>query len=240
MPSHRYLVTRVRDKAERGLNHLRQEALSAAENERCSIAREMHDVLGQYVTALRFGLDNLAFELEHAQTDTAAVMKLQSLVEQFDQEFHHVALKLRPPMPGNGLKAAVVQYALEWSERSGVRLDLHSAEEHWHWLAPETETSLYRILQEALNNIQKYAHARRVSVILEKRHGQLQMVIEDDGCGFDVAALRNSAEAARKIGLASMTERATLAGGVCEIESTPGQGTTVFVRVPFIHEEISF
>ena len=213
----------------------RQDVLSAAEAERCRIARELHDVLGQYVTALRFGLDNLSHELEQAHTETASVMKLQSMVEQFDQEFHHVALKLRPPMTERGLKAAVMQYALEWSERSGVRLDLHSSEDQWFGLSPETETSLYRVLQEALNNIQKYARARRVSVILEKRHGHLQMVIEDDGCGFDVAQAR---EAGRSIGLASMSERAALAGGVCEIESSPGQGTTIFIRVPLTQEEV--
>ena len=216
----------------------RQDVLSAAEAERCRIARELHDVLGQYVTALRFGLDNLSHELEQTHTETASVMKLQSMVEQFDQEFHHVALKLRPPMTERGLKAAVMQYALEWSERSGVRLDMHSSEDQWIGLSPETETSLYRVLQEALNNIQKYARARRVSVILEKRHGHLQMVIEDDGCGFDVAQARSVTEAGRKIGLASMSERATLAGGVCEIESSPGQGATIFIRVPLTQEEV--
>ncbi len=216
----------------------RQDVLSATEAERCRIARELHDVLGQYVTALRFGLDNLSHELEQTHTETASVMKLQSMVEQFDQEFHHVALKLRPPMTERGLKAAVMQYALEWSERSGVRLDLHSSEDQWCGLSPETETSLYRILQEALNNIQKYARASRVSVILERRHGHLQMVIEDDGCGFDVTQARNSVEAGRSIGLASMTERAALADGVCEIESSPGQGTTIFIRVPLTQQEV--
>ncbi len=213
----------------------RQDVLSATEAERCRIARELHDVLGQYVTALRFGLDNLSHELEQTHTETASVMKLQSMVEQFDQEFHHVALKLRPPMTERGLKAAVMQYALEWSERCGVRLDIHSSDDQWVGLSPETETSLYRVLQEALNNIQKYARARRVSVILERRQGHLQMVIEDDGCGFEVTQAR---EAGRSIGLASMTERATLAGGVCEIESSPGQGTTIFIRVPLTQEEV--
>jgi signal transduction histidine kinase len=213
----------------------RQDVLSATEAERCRIARELHDVLGQYVTALRFGLDNLSHELQQTHTETASVMKLQSMVEQFDQEFHHVALKLRPPMTDRGLKAAVMQYALEWSERCGVRLDIHSSDDQWFGLSPETETSLYRILQEALNNIQKYARARRVSVILERRHGHLQMVIEDDGCGFEVTQAR---EAGRSIGLASMTERAALAGGVCEIESSLGQGTTIFIRVPLTQEEV--
>ena len=219
-----------------GLAH-RQEIFAAEENERCRISRELHDVLGQYVTALRFGLENLLHELEQTVEDVSSVMKLQSIVEQFDLEFHHVALKLRPPVTEKGLRAAVVQYALEWSERSGVRIDLHCQDEHCINLTPASEITLYRILQEALNNIQKHAKARRVSIILENWQGQLQMVIEDDGCGFAVTAAQKSTAVSRKIGLASMRERAELVGGVCEIESSLTQGTTIFVRVPLRHKE---
>jgi signal transduction histidine kinase len=94
-------------------------------------------------------------------------------------------------------------------------------------LAPDVETTLYRIAQEALNNAAKYSRARRIEVILERRADAVRLVIEDDGIGFDAGGDANG----RGFGLIGMRERAALVGGSLEIESAPGQGTTVFVRV---------
>ena len=97
----------------------------------------------------------------------------------------------------------------------------------------EIETNLYRIAQEALNNIQKHAKAKNVSVLLEKRGKSVTLIVEDDGVGF--AAGEGEADAdgsGRGLGLVGMRERATLVGGTLEIESAPGAGTTVYARVP--------
>jgi signal transduction histidine kinase len=98
------------------------------------------------------------------------------------------------------------------------------------------ETTLYRIAREALTNVFRHAGARRVSVLLERRASHVSLIVEDDGQGFDaIARLRVSATEG-KLGLLGMQERATLAGGSVEIESSPGAGTTVFVRLPLTFE----
>jgi two-component system sensor histidine kinase NreB len=103
-------------------------------------------------------------------------------------------------------------------------------------LSAETETNLYRITQEALNNILKYAQAGRADVLLERRNDHVVLIVEDDGVGFD---LKNQATLDKGLGLIGMRERAALVGGTLEIESQPQQGTTVFARVPmrFLEEE---
>jgi len=96
----------------------------------------------------------------------------------------------------------------------------------------EVETALYRVTQEGLNNIAKHAGATRASLVLERRNGLLIAILEDDGRGFDVDAALASSARSRRLGLRGMRERVALLGGELEIESSPGQGTTLFVRVP--------
>jgi len=97
-------------------------------------------------------------------------------------------------------------------------------------LADDVETNLYRIAQEALHNVLKHAQARNVSVLLSRRDSHAMLVIEDDGRGFETGAA--APQSANGFGLVSMRERATLVGGELEIDSTPGAGTSIFVRVP--------
>src|SRR5439155_8249699 len=96
----------------------------------------------------------------------------------------------------------------------------------------DVETHLYRIVMEALTNVRKHAGAGRVSVILERRRDHLLAIVEDNGRGFDVEAVRRAASAEHKLGLFGMQERVALVRGTFQIESNPGLGTTVFVRVP--------
>jgi signal transduction histidine kinase len=99
-------------------------------------------------------------------------------------------------------------------------------------LEPEIETNLYRITQEALNNISKHAQASTANVILESRNNEIVLVVEDNGVGFDVSQVENGARSSGRLGLLGMNERAAISGGKIEIESAKGAGTTVFVRVP--------
>ena len=103
-------------------------------------------------------------------------------------------------------------------------------------LAPELESTLYRISREALTNVFRHAAARRVSVLLERRFDHVLLIVEDDGKGFDAAALFGQPATGGKPGLLGMQERAALAGGSVEIESSPGGGTTVFARLPLAPE----
>jgi signal transduction histidine kinase len=97
----------------------------------------------------------------------------------------------------------------------------------------ETETHLYRITQEALNNIAKHAEANNVTVMLEKRSDDVVLIVEDDGIGFEAGEETDPNDATKGLGLLGMSERASLFGGNLEIESAPGNGTTIYVRVPF-------
>ncbi len=100
-------------------------------------------------------------------------------------------------------------------------------------LDPEVETNLYRIAQEALNNIYKHAKAKNVSLVLERRKDEVVMIVEDDGIGFVPGAKRDVSDPGRGLGLIGIRERAALVGGTVEFESSPGKGATIFVRVPF-------
>ncbi|MBI1764863.1 MAG: sensor histidine kinase [Acidobacteria bacterium] len=209
-----------------------QRVLAAQEEERKRIARELHDQIGQYTAALRLGLESLQGTLAEQQLDCSAVMQLRGLIEQLDQEMDYLVLTLRPPALEAGLKAAILQYVLEWSERQRITVDFCGSEKDLPALPPDVETTIYRVTQEALNNIFKHAGAKRVSLILEVRRGVLQLVIEDDGCGFDYAQFCQERQARRCYGLAGMTERVALVQGSFELESEAGKGTTLFVRIP--------
>jgi signal transduction histidine kinase len=131
-----------------------------------------------------------------------------------------------------GLDMALRRYASEWSEHNGVAVDFHSQGVEAHRLPTEVETTLYRITQEALTNVLRHAKAQRVGVILERRPDHVLLIVEDDGRGFDAQAVLNAADAHGKLGLLGMQERVMLANGTIEIESAPGAGTTMFVRIP--------
>ena len=140
--------------------------------------------------------------------------------------------ELRPAaLDDLGLVATLGNFVREWSKEFGVRADFQSQGLEGVRFSFETETNLYRITQEALNNIHKHAKARHAAVVFERRNGQVVLVIEDDGVGFDRIDAAG-ASGARGIGLLGMQERAAIIGGTLEIETSPGKGTTIFVQVP--------
>jgi two-component system sensor histidine kinase NreB len=122
-------------------------------------------------------------------------------------------------------------FVSQWSSHSGVEAHFHTSGLEKERLSPETETNLYRIMQEALNNTMKYAKARHVDVLLERRDHQVVLIIEDDGVGFNPE--KEASDGGDKgMGLIGMHERASLVGGTLQIESKPKAGTTIFARVP--------
>ena len=123
-------------------------------------------------------------------------------------------------------------YLRVWSNRAGVTADFHAANYQSEGITPEIETTFYRTVQEALNNVVKHADANCVSVVLERTDNQAQVIVEDDGCGFDPDAKLSQPNGNGKLGLYGMRERLALMGGSLAIESTPGSGTTVFARIP--------
>jgi two-component system sensor histidine kinase UhpB len=201
----------------------------AQEDERRRIARELHDQLGQQITALRMTLETLgAFAAARAEF-RGQIETLQELAKQLDQDVAFRVWELRSAaLEGLGLAAALTEYAGNWSKRSGIRTELHIARRTGQ-LTPEMETTLYRFAQEALNNVVKHAHADRVDIVLDYVGDQASLIVEDNGIGFDPSRVQTPGQG---FGLIGLRERAALAGAEFQIESAPGRGTTLILRVP--------
>ena len=216
--------------AEGRVRELLRRVIDTQEIERRRIARDLHDNLGQRLTALRLKLEALMGKCAGRPGLCEEVGRAQEMLRQLDSEVDFIAWELRPAgLDEVGLAAALENFVREWSEHYGLKADYQSTGLGGSRLAPEVEVNLYRIMQEALNNVYKHAAASRVGVLVERRDDQLVLIVEDDGRGItqDGAADRD-----RGMGLLSMRERAAQVGGTLEIESAPGAGTTVYARVP--------
>jgi two-component system CheB/CheR fusion protein len=219
-----------RRQLERSRLQLLRKLVRTQEDERRRIAREIHDHLGQQSTALRLNLEALKEQCAAYKELCEPIAQTQAIAARLDSEVDFLAWELRPAsLDDIGLSAALANFTKDWSKHFGIPADYHSTDMDKERPSPETETCLYRIAQEALNNTYKHARAKRVDVLLERRDHSVVLIVEDDGDGFDVEEKASSQEG---LGLLGMSERAALVGGALEIESTPGGGTTVFARVP--------
>jgi signal transduction histidine kinase len=222
-----------RKRTEAARQELLRRLVTAQEEERRRIARELHDQLGQHLTALMLGLQSLKDSGEVPSRDQGRVGRLQALTDQLMQDVHRLAKELRPAALDNlGLPTAVRRHAEAWSQYSGVSVDFHSHNFGAAALPPHVETTIYRVVQEALTNVLRHAHAGRVSVLLERRHDSVMAIVEDDGGGFDIEAAMAAPDGDGRLGLLGMQERVGLVGGTLDIESTGPAGTTLFVRIP--------
>jgi two-component system, chemotaxis family, CheB/CheR fusion protein len=219
--------------AEQARQLLLRQLVIAQEEERRRIARELHDQMGQDLTVLMLGLKTLRDAAPADSPVHERVAPLQALATRIGREVRTLALELRPPaLDDLGLVATLANAVEEWSARVLVAVDFHTIGLEQQRLPSSIETALYRLALEALNNVFKHAQATNVSLIVERRTGMAQMIVEDDGRGFDVAAARRSAHTEQRLGLVGMDERVAQLGGTLTIESAPGRGTTVFVRIP--------
>jgi PAS domain S-box-containing protein len=222
--------------AEAQVKALFRRLVTVQEEERRRIARDLHDQLGQPMTVLRMELDALESRAADPMSFTAQAARMRAIAEELDRNIDFLTWDLRPAALDHlGLAVALDKLVSGWSERFGVAAEFGASWPERCRLSPETEANLYRLTQEALHNIAKHAAAQHVSVLLECRSGQGLLIIEDDGRGFAVD--RVSTEPASGLGLVSMRERATLVGGEFQIESAPGQGTSIYVRIPMTPEE---
>ncbi|MGU3662286.1 ATP-binding protein [Methylobacterium fujisawaense] len=211
----------------------------AQENEQRRIARELHDQVGQTVTGLSLGLKGLERLLDGSDAPAEAgrrVRWLQTLAGEIGRDIHRAAVDLRPTaLDDLGLREAIATLLREWGLRHAIRSDLEFLGEPAR-LPAATESAIYRIVQEALTNVLKHARAGTVSVSVEHRLNEIQVIIEDDGVGFDPEAvgqpLPDGPLAKPPLGLSGIRERLTLLGGTLTLESSAGVGTTLFVRIP--------
>ena len=213
---------------------LLKRVISVQEEERRRIARELHDQTGQPLTSLLLTLKILE-EANSPSQVRAFIGDLRDTASHILEQVHDLALELRPSVLDDlGLLAALRHYVREYQDRYRLPADLQIMGLDQKRLTPEVETALYRIAQEALTNAAKHADAEGVSVVLENRGQSVILVVEDDGKGFDVAALMGSYPNQKNLGLHGMRERASLVGGTLTVESSEGAGTAIFVEIPLV------
>jgi len=178
-----------RQQAETAHQQVLRRLSRAEETERGRISRELHDQLGQDLTALKLGLQMLRKHSPLAPPLQESISRLEQLTEHLMRQTHRLAWELRPSVLDDlGLEMALQRYAAEWSETSGVPIDFHSRGLDGQRLSPELETALYRVAQESLTNVVRHAQARQASLLLECRPDSVSLIIEDDGRGFDPEA----------------------------------------------------
>jgi signal transduction histidine kinase len=219
----------LRQYAER-LQALSRRVVEVQEEERRHLARELHDEVGQILSAISINLQTVK-----SASDAAFWPRLEENISLVDRAIHQVrslAFELRPAMLDDlGLAATVRWYADRQAQRAG--LVVHSTDESsGRRLATDLETACYRVVQEALTNVVRHARARQVWIDLREENQELSLVVRDDGAGFDPPAVRQRAAQGAGFGLLAMQERVHLLGGQIDIESVPGQGTAIRVRFP--------
>jgi PAS domain S-box-containing protein len=204
--------------------HLLARAISAQEEERTRVARELHDETGQALSAILLGLRTLQ-DAERLDDVRVLAERLRELTGQTIRDVGRIARGLRPStLDDLGLVPALQRYAAELGESRGV--DVVITDDGVGRLPTEIETTLYRIIQEALTNVGRHAMARHARVAIERLESEVRATIRDDGTGFNIG------QTDRALGLVGMKERASLLGGRVEIGSQPGAGAVVSVTLP--------
>jgi PAS domain S-box-containing protein len=215
-----------RQQAEVSRARLLRRLIVVQEEERRRLAQNLHDNLGQRLTALRLLLEGL--NQERPGDGTAQAAHALEMLARIDCDIDFIAWELRPAaLDELGLAKVLDAYVREWSRQAGVAAIFHARPGNLERFPPEVEATVYRIVQEALTNVSKHARARSVNVLLELRDTNLAIVVEDDGIGFQPAGKDPT-----MIGLTGMQERALAVGGTVEVEPTPGGGTTILACIP--------
>ena len=208
-----------------------QRTVDATESERMHLAAELHDGPIQRLTGLLYGLERVGTRIERGELDGLAgfLKDARTKVSSEVGALRHLLSELRPPvLAERGLGEAVRDYLSDFAQREGVEYEADVRLEER--VSDSLETTMYRILQEALANITKHAGAHRVGVSLWHDGESVRMTIADDGCGFDADSRADAG--GEHFGIAGMVGRARYSGGSVEIESAPGQGTTVSAALP--------
>jgi len=226
-------------RAQERLRQLSHRLLQAQETERRHVARDLHDEIGQALTALKMNLREVQSLTEPTQTANMIVDSVQ-IADQLIQHIRNLALDLRPSLLDElGLVSAVQWYVSRQAERAGWTVD-YAIQEFEHRPSPEIEITCFRVLQEALTNSTRHAKATHLRVALSQHDNVTELLVQDNGVGFDVEEGRARARSGNSIGLLGMEERVLLAGGSIEVQSRPHDGTTVIIRFPMVSARAEF
>ena len=208
--------------------------IEAQENERRRISRELHDEIGQALTAIKFNLDMIDKDLPQTSSHLRGrLVEAKSLSHQTLTAMRQLSMDLRPTMLDDlGLIPTLRWYVQNFSNRLNIHSNFQAIgfEEK---LPPQIETAFYRIVQEALNNIAKHAKANRIEISLEQRDSTIIASIIDNGKGFDLDKVLHPESPERGFGIIGMQERISLLGGHIDIQSKPGFGTHIHIEVPY-------
>jgi len=221
------------------LKKLLNNVVTAQEEERHRISRELHDEMGQ-------NLSSLLIRLRLLEKSEACAMKedviggMSQTVSGMITSIHDLALELRPTsLDDLGLIPALTQYISECPARLGIQADYEIVGANGKRLSREAEIMVYRIVQESLTNVARHSKASKANIILNQGQKSLTVIIEDNGIGFDLNEWKQKNQKIKRLGLYGMEERAALVGGSLAIESSPGAGTSIYVEIPWepqIHE----
>ncbi|MFC1568980.1 PAS domain S-box protein [bacterium] len=216
------------------LQHLSSRLLLTQEEERRRLSRELHDEMGQSLTAIKLNIATLQKKADGPISEVfmEVLKETDTLVENLMEEMHHLALELRPSLLDDlGLVPALKWYVKQYAKRCEIKVSLEALniEER---LPAKHETILYRIVQETLTNIAKYAKASRVVIRLQSSNEAVYANIRDNGHGFDVNEIETRSPDQRGIGLVGIQERVAAVDGIVTVKSKPGKGTTVKVVLP--------
>jgi len=228
----RSLVNQLGDRNQE-LHALSGRAINAQEEERKSIARSLHDDTGQALTMLIISLDQLETRLSEQQQDLKDdIQQLRTLAANTLTELRRIVFGLRPAILDDlGLVPAIRWYARSNLEPAGLKVEVQ-APEPMPDLPPEVCISLFRISQEAVNNILRHAAANLVHIVLSLQPGSISLQVRDDGRGFNQQAASQDALSRHHLGLLGLRERVELLGGQMSLVSAPGQGTSLEVHLP--------
>lgn len=223
------LLLQLKEKEEMRVQLL-EKVMTAQEEERKRISRELHDETSQALTSLMVSLKVLESEASICSVGER-LQEMRQVVSQTLEEVHHMARELRPSVLDDmGLVPALERYIRDYAQKYGVEVDFHTTGFNEQRVSAQAEVALYRIIQEALTNVAKYAQARSISVLFDWREHWVTAIVEDDGVGFDPENVTSGPS--HGLGLFGMQERASLLGGSLIIESQLGAGTTVFIKIP--------
>ncbi|MFT3883315.1 MAG: response regulator [Gemmatales bacterium] len=239
--SKKELETRVRDRTAEltsALAELKREAaerieltrklVSVQEDERSRTARDLHDQTSQLLAGLSLVLKSVMGEGNLSETSMQKLLYVKSITDELARQVHSLAVRLRPTaLDDFGWRPALDQLISEWKPHVGFHIDFQTIGHVPERFSRETDTVIYRVVQEALTNIAKHAHAKQVNVIMSANEQEVKVCIEDDGIGFD-----RSMTSPSNLGLKGMHERVLLAGGNLEINSQSGMGSAVIAILP--------
>jgi PAS domain S-box-containing protein len=228
----------VRKQAEEHIRILTHDLIKAHESERQKISRDLHDRIAQDLSTLKIGMDTMFDKHVTGSIDIKQrVFTLSKILAGTIAAVKDLSYELRPPeLDQLGLVRTIFQYCEDFSELAGVAIDFFSAGLNELKLDFDTEINLFRLIQEALNNVKKHANAHRVIIRLVASFPNIILRIEDDGEGFDVLTRPVKAITEKRMGLQNMRERVSLLNGRMKIQSSPLNGTKIFIEIP--HREI--